>query len=94
MLLIGVFGIALGTAVALAFLLDQLKPTFGSEATLAKLGVPILGSVSLFVTPEMESSKRSDLLRFLFVTAAFVAFYGVLFVGMQWGVEQIDKLIR
>ena len=93
-LLIGVFGIALGTAVALAFLLDQLKPTFGSEATLAKLGVPILGSVSLFVTPEMESSKRSDLLRFLFVTAAFVAFYGVLFVGMQWGVEQIDKLIR
>ncbi len=93
-LLIGVFGIALGTAIALAFLMDQLKPTFGTEASLAKLNVPVLGSVAMFVTPETQSRRRSDLLRFLFVTAAFVMVYGVLFVGMDWGVAQLEQLTR
>ena len=93
-LLIGVFGVAFGAAIALAFLMDQLKPTFGSENALAKMNVPILGSVAMFVTPETQSRRRNDLLRFLFVTAAFVAVYGVLIVGMDWGVEQISKLTR
>ncbi len=93
-LLLGVFGVALGVAVALAFLMDQLKPTFGSEATLGKLGVPVLGSVAMFVTPETQARRRSDLLRFLTVTITFVAVYAVIFVGMDWGVEQIDKLVR
>ncbi len=92
-LMLGVFAMALGAAIALAFLLDQLKPTFSSEAKLAKLNVPVLGSVSLFVSPELTARRRSDLLKFLLVTGAFVAVYGVLFVGMDWSVAQISKLV-
>jgi hypothetical protein len=49
---------ALGLGVALALLLSQMRPVFYSRSMLRRLtGLPVLGSVSLLLTPEQRQRR-------------------------------------
>ena len=53
--------LALGAAVGLAFLMNQLKPTFiGNRSVTEVLGIPVLASVSLLQSPAEKRAERND----------------------------------
>lgn len=53
--------LAIGAAFALAFLMNQLSPTFiGNRSVTDVLGIPVLASVSLLQTPEQRSVERRN----------------------------------
>ena len=58
-LLSAILVVALGAGSALAFGMNQLKPVFYSRRTLSRVaGVPVLGSVSLLVSPSVAAARR------------------------------------
>jgi len=58
LLLSAVLVMALGLGVALALLLSQMRPVFYSRSMLRRLtGLPVLGSVSLLLTPEQRQRR-------------------------------------
>ncbi len=59
LLLVAVLILALGAGGAVAFGLNQLKPVFFNRRTLARVaGLPVLGSVSMIMSPRDLSAKR------------------------------------
>jgi len=68
----------LGSGLALAFLLSQLRPAFYDPSELrAKTGLPLLGVVSLRVDDKLRRKERGSLIRFVGATASLVALFGV-----------------
>lgn len=68
---------ALITGLAGSFAASQLRPTFFDTYTLRKAtGLPILGTVSLLITPAAKQRYRKDLVRFLGGVGALVVLYG------------------
>ena len=82
-LLIGVLVVAAGVAVVVAFVMDQLNPAFSSESQLARMDIPVAGSVSMFVTPELTARRQLDLRRFLAGVFAFLLLYAGIMIGME-----------
>ena len=64
LLTIAVLCLALGAGVALAFGLNQLKPVFFTRHSVSRaIGLPVLGSVSMIMSPhQIESNRRRTLL--------------------------------
>lgn len=70
-------GIILGLGIA--FSIYFVRPTIMSTAQLRQLtGLPILGSVSLKLTPQRKETIRKDLLRYCSVGAGLVILYASL----------------
>jgi polysaccharide chain length determinant protein (PEP-CTERM system associated) len=78
---------ALGAGVALAWLLNQLRPVFSSARKLGDVtGLPVLGAVSLTVLPETVQQERRQFVVFGGACAGLVVMYGLaLLEGMKIG---------
>jgi len=64
---------AIGAGGAVAFLLNQLNPVFFTRSSVARAaGLPVLGSVSMIMSPHEISSKRRR--TFAWVTVNFALF--------------------
>lgn len=74
-MLAGVMVLAVGASVVVTFLLNQLKPVFFTRNSLKKIvDLPVLGSVSLLLSPREVRKRRRRMV-------AFVATYVALFVA-------------
>ena len=91
-LLIGVLLVSIGAGVVLAFILDQINPTFSTEAQLASMQIPVAGSVSMFVTPEVTARRRGDLGRFMLGTGGYLVLFVGILLGMEWGTRLLNGL--
>lgn len=91
MLIIAVLLGALGASVALACLLHQLKPVFGSTRQLHEVtGLPVLGSVSMTWLERHRARERTHAL--LYASAASVLL--VLAVGVLLTQARMTVLLR
>lgn len=73
--------VSLGVGVAVTFALTRVFPTFSSVKDLREVsGRPVLGSVSMFVSPAMHVRERRDVMKFVGVGLMLVALH-VVWVG-------------
>lgn len=95
LLLAVVLLLALGAGLGWGFLRFILQPTFFNLKQLAKVtGLPLLGTVSLYVSTTHKRSRRFQLLSFLSVTCLLaVVCAGVLFYNYE-GTELIRTLLK
>jgi len=90
-LLAGVLIAAMGLGGALTFLLNQLHPVFfSSRAVTSTSGVPVLGVVSLLMSPEVSRSKRRGYLLFAMTLGLLI----VSFAAIYLYAEQLSPLFR
>lgn len=83
--------LAVGLGVALAFLLNQLHPVFYSSRSVTLTnGVPVLGVVSLLVSPEESRSKKRG---HLIIAAATTVFVLSFFMIYQFA-ERLSQIVR
>jgi polysaccharide chain length determinant protein (PEP-CTERM system associated) len=79
LLLSGVLLASIAAGLGVAFLLNQLKPTFFDGRSLrAYTGMPLLGSVSLLVDPLSRARNRKAVLAFSSSTVLYLALFGAL----------------
>lgn len=77
----GVLLAAMGTGLAWCFLRYMLQPTFINLTQLGSVtGLPVLGSVSLYLSPEHIKKRRFQLVSFLSATCLLV----IIFVAVLW----------
>lgn len=95
MLLIAVLIFALGAGGAVAFGLNQLKPVFFNRRTLAKVaGLPVLGSVSMIMSPREVSSRRRKTLAWT-GSNLMLLMLGVVVIALSGPISEIMRnLIR
>ncbi|MEZ5597657.1 MAG: hypothetical protein R3E84_14925 [Pseudomonadales bacterium] len=93
-LLIAVFVVSLAVAGGLTFVLNQLNPAYSSEGILAREGIPVLGSVSMFISPAVALRRKTELTGFLTGTLGFVALYAAIVLSMNWTTQALDSLLR
>jgi hypothetical protein len=80
-LLAGFLAVAVGAGVGWSFLRYHWMPTYISPDQLRKsLGLPVLGSVSLYLSPELKYKRRLQLISFLTVAILLVLSSG----GVLW----------
>ncbi len=69
---------ALGVGLFSSFAASQVRPTFFEPRSLREItGLPVLGVVSLIVSPAMKQKRRKDMVRFISVLSALVMAYAV-----------------
>lgn len=91
LLLIAVLVVALGAGGALAFGLDQLKPVFYNRRTLARVsGLPVLGSVSMIMSPSQVSARRRGTIAW--ASANFALIVASIFIVVL--TEPISAIVR
>ena len=79
LLLIGVLIVALGAGGVIAFGLNQLKPVFYHRRVLARVtGIPVLGSVTLLMSPDEISRKRRHKLVWVTANVALLVVGGMV----------------
>jgi hypothetical protein len=89
--LFGVLIVSLGAGLALTFLLNQLHPVFFTgRAVTAVSGLPVLGTVSLFLSQKEWRTKRRSRRQFVLVLTVFLAF----FIATMSTVEIVSPLLR
>lgn len=81
LLMTGVLFAALAAGLGLSFLLYQLKPTYiNSQQIRFETGLPVLGSVSLYLSPEHRKKRRMQLASFLSATILLLFVYaGIIY---------------
>ena len=81
-LLLGfVLVLALGVGGAIAFGLDQLKPVFYHRRTLSQVtGLPVLGSVSMIMSPHVLAVRRSKTIAWAGANLAFLIISGLVII--------------
>ena len=94
LLLVGVLFASLGAGVGWSLLIYLLYPTYNNlQRVRSRTGLPVLGPVSLYLSPEHRKKRRLQLVSFL---SAFVLLLGV-FSGVLWyrdtGVALVGMLI-
>ena len=73
---IATFVLAIGMALALSFVLSQIRPVYHDQRSLRlSTGVPVLGSVSRIWTPELLKKKKVEY-------GGFIAAFSVLFISL------------
>jgi len=91
LLLAAVLLVALGLGGALTFLLNQLNPVFFTgRAVTAVTGLPVLGSVSLLMSPEDIQDKRNGRRRFVVAVGLLV----VSFTLVSLFAQQASPILR
>jgi len=81
LLLTAVFAFALLSGLAWGFFKYLIQPTFiGSNQVSSKIGLPVLGSVGLYLTDEHKRKRRLQLVGFLMVFFLLVTTYGLSIV--------------
>lgn len=91
LLLAAVLLVALGLGGALTFLLNQLHPVFFTgRAVTAVTGLPVLGSVSLLMSPAELQDKKKGRLQF----AAAIGLLVVSFTVVSLFAEQASPILR
>lgn len=89
LLLVAVLILALGAGGAVAFALNQLKPVFYNRRVLSRVaGLPVLGSVSMIMTPGQVSAMRFKTFAWVGANAALVV-AGGLVVAFAGPISQI-----
>lgn len=74
---------ALAAGLGWSFLRYLLQPTFiNLHQVREKTGFPVLGSVSLYLSPEHQHKRRMQLASFLSVTVLLLCVYGVTIYGV------------
>lgn len=82
MLISGVLGASLGSGIALAFLVGQLRPTFDSRRGLMQAtNIPVFGSVGIIRSSATMRRERLKLLLFIALLALLLLLYTGLLVG-------------
>jgi polysaccharide chain length determinant protein (PEP-CTERM system associated) len=90
----GVFAVALGMGVGLAFLLSQFRPAiFGRRALATVSGLPVFGTVSYVWTPRDRLRWRVGIVGFLLATALLVPAVG-LAAYMQVTGKGVVQLVK
>lgn len=85
-LMSGVFGGAIIGGIAVAFLISQLRPTFDSRRMLTDLtGLPVLGMVSMVVSPDTIRRQRYGLAGFVGMGMLLVLTFGGLLAAQLTG---------
>ncbi len=78
LLLLGVLAGSLGAGAGWTFLRSLFSPTFiNFRQARENLGLPVLGAVSLHLTPEHRALRRRQLVWFLFAIGMLIASFGV-----------------
>ena len=81
LLLTAALAVAIGAGLGWGFLRYLMQPTFTSLRQAGeKLGLPVLGSVSLYLTPAHRRKRRFQLASFLLITALLLFVSG----GVLW----------
>lgn len=94
LLLSGVFLAALLTALAWSVLRFLLYPTFVDFKQLQKMiDLPVLGTISLQMTPEKRRQRRIELTSFLLVVVLMFGFFGGVVVFQQQGSGEVRTLL-
>lgn len=87
LLLAGVLLLSVAAGVALAVLLDQLKPVFFEGRALRKVSnLPLLGTVSMLGSPLQAAQERRDVLAFAGSAAAYLLIFSLL---IAWFVARL-----
>ena len=77
LLLTGVLATALGAGLGWSFLNYLLQPTFiDLQQVRLRTGLPVLGSVSLYLSPEHRKKRQMQLASFLSATFLLICVYG------------------
>jgi polysaccharide chain length determinant protein (PEP-CTERM system associated) len=91
LLLTAVFASALLSGLAWGFFKYLIQPTFiGSNQVSEKIGLPVLGSVGLYLTDEHKRKRKLQLVGFLMVLFLLVATYGASIAFRDSGGERSD----
>ncbi len=94
LLLSGVFLAALLAGLCWSVLRFLLYPTFVDFKQLQKMiDLPVLGTISLQMTPEKRRQRRVELTSFLLVVVLMFGFFGGVVVFQQQGSGQVRSLL-
>ncbi len=92
--LTGIFFVAIAAGLAWGFLRYLIQPTFIVSGQIRnKIGLPILGSVGLYVKDEHKKKRRLQLSGFLAVFFLLVITYGAVMVFSGPGSDLVNALI-
>ena len=93
-LLAAVFFAAIAAGLGWGFLRYLIHPTFINSSQIRdKIGLPVLGSVGLFLTAEHKKKRRRQLSSFLWVFSLLVVSYGGIMIFIGPSSELINTLI-
>ncbi|MEM7610322.1 MAG: XrtA system polysaccharide chain length determinant [Pseudomonadota bacterium] len=94
LLLAGVLLAGLGAGGGIAFLISQLRPVFHHTSALsARVGVPVLGSVSLIVSDERRKQRISQVVIFGSGIAMLVVAFFAVVIFREQGVDLVRGVI-
>ncbi|MEL7023442.1 MAG: XrtA system polysaccharide chain length determinant [Pseudomonadota bacterium] len=94
LLLATVLALGLGAGGGVAFLISQIRPVFHHTTALRdRLGLPVLGSVSLVVSAERKKQRLGQLAVFSTGLLALVAAFLIVLVTRERGIEVVQSLM-
>jgi len=94
LLLSGVLLVAMGAGLAWSFVRYMIQPAFINMRQLGSVtGLPVLGSVGLYLSPEHIKKRRFQLILFLSTTFLLVIFFGVVLLFKSLGTSFFGAMI-
>jgi polysaccharide chain length determinant protein (PEP-CTERM system associated) len=94
LLLAGVCVAAIGAGLGWGLLRYLLLPTFiDSRQVRSNIGLPVLGSVSLYLSPEHRKDRRLQLVTFLSVAVLFLGVFGAVLWYKDTGTALVGAII-
>lgn len=94
LLLAGVLLLGLGAGGGAAFLISQIRPVFHSTSALRdKVGLPVLGSVSLVVSEERRKQRIAQLAMFSTGVVALVVAFLLVLITRDQGMQAVRALM-
>ena len=92
--LVGVLLLAMAAGLAWGFLRCMLQPTFIDLAQLGSTtGLPVFGSVSLYLSPELRKKRRLQLMSFIGVAFLLLVVFGAVIVLRESATALITSVI-
>ena len=93
LLLLAVLVLSIGAGLVWSFARFFIEPTYlDLKQVSEKTGRPLLGTVSLYLSPEHLKKRRLQLLSFISSTAMLVVFIGGAILFHKQGVELVDSV--
>ena len=94
LLLVGVLFASIGAGLGWSLLRYLIDPTYNSVSQVrSRTGLPVLGPVSLFLSPEHRKKRRLQLMSFVSVSALLVVMFGGVLWYRDAGVTFVDMVI-